>query len=147
MTNIIVVTHGPLATALLQSAQMVIGEQPTGVVAIPLGAEDDLESARAKIAAALHQMSCRNGVQQDTLVLVDLFGGTAANAAAWALRDCDFQLVAGVSLLMLLEVLLHRGQMSAAELAELAVRAGQQGIADVRAVLCSAPASAADSAS
>ncbi len=143
MTNIIVVTHGPLATALVQSAQMIIGEQPVGIVALPLSAEDDLESARARIAAALRG----DGAREETLVLVDLFGGTAANAAAWVLCDHDFELVAGVNLPMLLEVLLNRAQMSAAELADLAVRVGKQSIADVRAALSTAPASATDSAS
>lgn len=146
MTNIVVVTHGPLATALLQSAQMIIGERLADAAAVPLEAEDDLESARVKVAEALRRISRDNSAQQDVLVLVDLFGGTAANAAAWALRDADFQLVAGVNLPMLLEALLQRGQMSAAELADLAVRVGQQGIVDVRATLSAAPASAADSA-
>ena len=115
MNRIIVVTHGPLAAALLKSAQMILGEKLSDVEAVCLGPQDNLESARAKVELALAgaEMEKTSGaweasaVSSGVLVLVDLFGGTAGNAAAWALGDRSFEIVAGVNLPMLLEVLLN----------------------------------------
>jgi len=142
MVNILIVTHGPMAAALLKSAEMILGETLAEVKAICLGPQDNLDSARAKVELALAGIGA-HGAEQGVLVLVDLFGGTAGNAAAWALRDGTFEIVAGVNLPMLLEVLLNRDQMSATELAELAVEKGKQGVTDIGAALWKAPAAVA----
>jgi len=139
MNHVIIVTHGPLAAALLKSAEMILEEDLPDVKAICLGPQDNLDTARAKVELALAE--AENGATgQGILVLVDLFGGTAANAAAWVLQDRVFEIVAGVNLPMLLEVLLNRDQMSAAQLADLAVKKGKQGVTDVGAALWKAPA-------
>ena len=139
MNRIVIITHGPMAAALLKSAEMILGGTLSDVKAICLGPQDNLESARAKVESALAEVKA-DRAGQGGLVLVDLFGGTAGNAAAWALRDGAFEIVSGVNLPMLLEVLLNREQMSASELAELAVRKGKQGVADIGAALWKEPA-------
>jgi mannose PTS system EIIA component len=135
LNTIILITHGPLAQALLESAEMILGEQ-RGVQAICLGREDNLETARARVSEALR--AAGDGV----LVLADLFGGTASNAAAWALQGSKFELVAGVNLPMLLEALMNRDRLGATELAELAVQTGRQGVTNVSAMLKSSQPSA-----
>lgn len=130
MNTIILITHGPLAQALLESAEMILGEQ-TDVQTICLGREDNLETARARVAEALRAAG------DGALVLADLFGGTASNAAAWALQGSRFELVAGVNLPMLLEVLMNRERLDAAALAELAVQRGRQSVTDVGAMISS----------
>ncbi len=136
--QLVIVTHGHLATSLLESARMILGALPAGVWDICLSPEDSLESAHHKIVSVLE----RAGPAAGSLVLVDLFGGTASNAAAWALegRDSavvaeDSAVVAGVNLPMLLEVLVNMDRLSAAEAAQLAVEAGLGGVVDVRAAL------------
>lgn len=130
MNTIILITHGPLAQALLESAEMILGEQ-TDVQAICLGREDNLETAHARVAEALRVAG------GEALALADLFGGTASNAAAWALQEHRFALVAGVNLPMLLEVLMNREGLDAAALAELAVQTGRQSVTDVGAMMSS----------
>jgi len=134
MVRIILVTHGNLASALLEGAEIILGEKQPSVLTVCLSAADSLDSAHAELEAALDSLQ-QPVASEESLVLVDLFGGTASNAAAWALKGKDFQIVAGVNLPMLLEVLLNHDRMSASALAKLALTKGIQSIVDVRAVV------------
>lgn len=134
MKPVILITHGDLAAAFLHSAALVLGELPQDVHAVCLSCEDSLESARAKIDAVLENLLLEQG-NRETLLLVDLYGGTAANAAAWASQTHKVEVVAGVNLPMLLEVLLNREELSIGELARLAIEKGREGIVDLIAAL------------
>ena len=134
MNRLIVVTHGRLGEALLDSARLILGELPDGARDVCLCPEDNLDSMRAKIAAALDPVE-EPGHAVPALALVDLFGGTACNATAWALEGRDFQIVAGVNLPMLLEVLMQWGRLSVEQASRVAVEAGLRSVVDVRAAL------------
>ena len=134
MFRVIIVTHGRLAAALLESAGMILGKVPDGVQGICLCPQDNLESARRKILSALGPNE-RSGISSQALVLVDLFGGTACNAAAWASEERDFQIIAGVNLPMLLEIMVSRDHLSVSQAALAAMEAGTKSVVDVRAAL------------
>ena len=68
-------------------------------------------------------------------MLVDLFGGSPANAALRCLVEKDFECIAGVNLPMLLEVLMLRESMNARDLAAHALQSGCTGIRDLGAAL------------
>lgn len=77
MINVIVASHGPLASALLDSAHMVYGDLPH-VHAITLNDEAGIEGFRRDFALTLaHAGKAADGV----LVLCDMQSGTPWNVA------------------------------------------------------------------
>jgi mannose/fructose/sorbose-specific phosphotransferase system IIA component len=129
--GIVVASHCDFAKAIIASAEMIAGAQEN-VTAVCLSLDDNLESCREAIQAAIRQVDLGRGV----LVLIDLFGGTPCNAAALSLRDYCCPVVAGVNLPMLIEVVTSRDSVaSVEELAALAVTAGRASILDVGARL------------
>ena len=131
LTGIVVASHGDLASALISSAEMIVGSQDN-VAAVCLDPEDNLEACHDALCAAIDRVQTDAGV----IVLIDLFGGTPGNAAALGLRERSYPVVAGVNLPMLLEVLMSRlGSLSLKELTEIALQAGHNSIIDVGARL------------
>ena len=51
LVGVVVVTHGQLATELVNAAEMIVGELPR-FVAVSIGWHDDVETAREAIARA-----------------------------------------------------------------------------------------------
>ncbi|MDK9603805.1 PTS sugar transporter subunit IIA [Lelliottia wanjuensis] len=103
MIRFIVATHGPLASALLQSGQMVYGELPH-IQAVCLTEQAGIEGFRREFAATLEAASSQaDGV----LVLCDMQSGTPWNVACEAAFNPHTQppvaVVAGVNFPMLLQ--------------------------------------------
>ncbi len=107
MIGIILVTHGPLGRALLASAEMIIGAQEN-VHAISLEQEGNLESLQREVGRVARTADTGEGV----LLMVDMFGGTPANAVATVQVVPGRQCLCGVNLPMLLEALMQREQMT-----------------------------------
>lgn len=129
--GLVVAGHGELASGLIGCAELIVGHQE-GVEAVALRPEDSLESMQAALSEAIIRAERGAGV----LVLIDLYGGTPGNAAALSLRDHPVEIVTGVNLPMLLEVMLRREMGTPAkELAEMATETGRAGIVDLRAQL------------
>ena len=82
--GVVVVTHGQLATELVNSAEMIVGDLPH-FAAVSIGWHDDVEHAREEIGRAIARVtSSAGGTDEDpagVLVLTDMFGGTPANLA------------------------------------------------------------------
>jgi len=130
MVGIILASHGSLAAGLLDAATMIVGPQD-GVVTLALSPEDD----PGELAERLRELLPAPG-GGGALILTDLFGASPANAAARLMRDrSDVEIVAGMSLPLLLEVLMARETASAQELASHALNAGREGVRDVGAAV------------
>lgn len=102
MTHIIVATHGKFSEELVNSAAMVYGEdENTHVVTFLLG--EGGEHLVEKYQAIIAQLP----ENEPVLFLVDLFGGSPYNAASRVatMRGENTDIVTGVNLPMLLEVL------------------------------------------
>ena len=130
MIGIVIVCHGDLAVELVKAAQLICGTQEH-VVALSLHPEDPIEDLPARIIASADRFGSADGV----LVLVDISGGSPANAALRLLPERGYECVSGVNLPMLLEALLHRERMSTTELAARVESAGRNGIRDIGAAL------------
>jgi len=128
--GLILVAHGPLAHALLESAETIIGIQ-SNTSALSLDMDDSLENLTKEIERAIAKTDRGAGV----LLLVDLLGGTPCNAAALAMNAHQVEVVTGMNLGMVLEVLSQRRGKTLKELAHLAVRAGRDGVVNVRSRL------------
>jgi PTS system mannose-specific IIA component len=98
MIGVVVVTHGQLATELLNAAEMIVGELPR-FAAVSIGWHEDTHDAREEIAQAIARVRQPHGV----LILTDMFGGTSSNLAMTFLGN-EVEVITGVNLPMLIKL-------------------------------------------
>lgn len=125
MVGIVIVSHGDMAEGLLDAARMIVGEQE-GIVTVSLREMDAVEGLMERVAAAIEKVDSSDGV----LVLVDLFGASPFNASARLAMEGDskIEVIAGVSLPMLVELAVQRDGESLERLVNIAREAGTSGI-------------------
>jgi len=99
MIGVVVVTHGQLATELLNAAETIVGDLPR-FAAVSIGWHDDTGDARAEIEQAISRVGEGAGV----LILSDMFGGTASNLAMSFLSQGNVEVITGVNLPMLIKL-------------------------------------------
>lgn len=121
---ILIVTHGDFGKKLLESVQMIMGEQED-VVTLALNLGDDVESLRADVQKIVDENQRTN---KETIVFVDLFGGSPSNIALSLLKHYDVQVMVGVNMPMLIEILSSRNNYDIEDLVERSYRAGIDGI-------------------
>lgn len=98
-TGVVVVTHGQLATELLNAAEMIVGDLPR-FAAVSIGWHDDVTVARDALAQAVGKVDTGGGV----LLLTDMFGGTPSNLGMSLLQADALEVVTGVNLPMLIKL-------------------------------------------
>ena len=99
MIGVVVVTHGQLATELLNAAEMIVGDLPR-FAAVSIGWHDDVSDAREDIAQAIERVRGDAGV----LLLTDMFGGTPSNLALTFIETNQIEVITGVNLPMLIKL-------------------------------------------
>jgi len=97
--GVVVVTHGQLATELLNAAEMIVGSLPR-FAAVSIGWHDDVSVARLAIERAIARVSVGGHV----LLLTDMFGGTPTNLGLSFLEHGRVEVVTGVNLPMLIKL-------------------------------------------
>jgi PTS system mannose-specific IIA component len=97
--GVVVVTHGQLATELVNSAEMIVGDLPH-FTAVSIGWHDDVNDAREDIAQAIERVRGDGGV----LLLTDMFGGTPSNLGMTFLEKDQLEVITGVNLPMLIKL-------------------------------------------
>jgi len=97
--GVVVVTHGQLATELLNAAEMIVGDLPR-FAAVSIGWHDDVNVAREAIQRAVSRVDQGAGV----LLLTDMFGGTPSNLGLSLLEAGRVEVVTGVNLPMLIKL-------------------------------------------
>lgn len=132
MIGIVVVSHGNLAQELLRSAAMIVGENVMeNTWAVGLDPHEGIDGLTARLKDIL---SSFHG--EGVLILADVYGGSPFNAGtALSLESGERQaieVVAGVNLPMLMEVLLQRSDLSLPDLVACAYRAGVKGVVVLR---------------
>jgi PTS system mannose-specific IIA component len=104
MIGVVVVTHGQLATELVNAAEMIVGDLPQ-FAAVSIGWHDDVNDARDDIAQAVERVRSDDGV----LLLTDMFGGTPSNLGMTFLEKDKLEVITGVNLPMLIKLASLRG--------------------------------------
>src|SRR5215218_6255607 len=102
MIGVVVVTHGQLATELLNAAETIVGDLPR-FAAVSIGWHDDTQDAREEIAQAIGRVRQGHDDGQGVLILTDMFGGTPANLAMTFLAPNEVEVITGVNLPMLIK--------------------------------------------
>jgi PTS system mannose-specific IIA component len=97
--GVVVITHGQLATELVNSAEMIVGDLPH-FTAVSIGWHDDVNDAREDIAQAIERVRGDGGV----LLLTDMFGGTPSNLGMTFLEKDRLEVITGVNLPMLIKL-------------------------------------------
>ncbi len=113
MTGIVLATHGNLGEALINSMNLILGEQPQ-VEPLSLQVEDDIEVANTRLRAAVKKVDSGDGV----LILTDMLGGTPSNLSLALLGRPGVEVVSGVNLPMLLKAAQARQQSALRETAQ-----------------------------
>ncbi|MCI6189287.1 MAG: mannose/fructose/sorbose PTS transporter subunit IIA, partial [Clostridium sp.] len=126
MVGIILASHGEFAKGILQSSEMIFGQQEN-VKAVTLMPSEGPNDIRAKLEEAI--ASFEN--QDEVLFLVDLWGGTPFNQANTLFEEHKdkWAIVAGLNLPMLIEAYGARFSMeSAHEIAAYVLQPGREGV-------------------
>jgi len=97
--GVVVVTHGQLATELLNAAEAIVGDLPR-FAAVSIGWHDDMDDAREEIRQAIARLQGEGGV----LLLTDMFGGTPTNLGLSFVEPERVEVVTGVNLPMLIKL-------------------------------------------
>ncbi|MWC44390.1 PTS sugar transporter subunit IIA [Sphingomonas carotinifaciens] len=135
MIGLVLVTHGRLADEFVTAMVHVVGPQER-VATIAIGPEDDMETRRADIAAAIGQVDAGRGV----IVLTDLFGGTPSNLAISLMERGRVEVIAGMNLPMLIRLGSARKSMKVVDAVAAAREAGRKYISVASEVLGEAAA-------
>ena len=100
MVGIVIASHGEFASGILQSGQMILGEQEN-VKACTLMPSDSPENIKAKMEEAIASFDNKDEV----LFLIDLWGGTPFNQASALINGHEdkWAIVTGLNLPMLVE--------------------------------------------
>ncbi len=129
MINIVLVSHADLGDALFRAAEMIVGATES-LYSVSLLPEDSPEGFGEKLEAALRPIE-----GEETLILIDLFGGTPYNVAARQVLKDNVECVTGANLPMLLELIMSRDDASLSDLAEEITRAGQESVKNLGPML------------
>lgn len=104
MVGILLLTHAPLGQAFLEAAAHVFRTRPEHLTAIDVRADQDPAEVRALANAAIHDLDDGTGV----LVITDVMGGTPSNCTLPLSQPGHVEVIAGISLPMLLRAITYR---------------------------------------
>ena len=115
MIGIVIVTHGRLAEALIEAAEIIIGSRLEATESVSIDLSISAEKLRAKIAKGIKAVDGQEGV----LILTDMFGGTPSNLSYSFLEEGHIEVISGVNLPILIQAVslrdrdLELGQLAA----------------------------------
>lgn len=122
--GILILSHGPLCNALIESAKLISGDVD-GIVGLPLEPGCDVGAYADQACAALREMP------EGSIILFDLFAGTPFNQLVARFQAQPFHALCGVNLPMLLDANTMRETLSGAELVRAVAEAAQESIVNV----------------
>ena len=130
MIGLVLVTHGHLATEFRAALEHVVGPQAR-LATIAIAPDDDMESRRRDIIAAVDEVESGRGV----VILTDMFGGTPSNLAISVMEPGRIDVVAGVNLPRLIKLASVREEKTLDEAVTAAQDAGRKYITVASRVL------------
>ena len=104
MIGILIVAHDGLGDSLVDAVTHVLGARPPQVAVFPVAATDDPLALLPKARAAVTALDTGEGVA----ILSDIYGATPCNLAAKLAIAGQVEVIAGVSLPMLVRAFTYR---------------------------------------
>ncbi|MGS0742431.1 PTS sugar transporter subunit IIA [Glaciimonas sp. GG7] len=122
MVGILLLTHSPLGQAFLTAVSHVFRQTPERFEAIDVVADQNPAEVQLLAKQAVARLDDGSGV----LVITDVMGGTPSNCTLPLCSGTQTQVIAGISLPMLLRALTYRND-TLDVVAEMALAGGQGG--------------------
>src|SRR5690606_36389890 len=122
MIGILLLTHQPLGQAFIDAATHVFRSRPERLEAVDVVADQDPAEVRGLAQAAIARIDDGSGV----LVITDVMGGTPSNCTLALCQPGHVEVIAGISLPMLLRALTYRND-TLDVVVEMALAGGQSG--------------------
>jgi PTS system mannose-specific IIA component len=122
MIGILLLTHAPLGQAFIDAASHVFRGRPERIEAIDVWADQDTSEVKSLAQDAIGRLDNGGGV----LVITDVMGGTPSNCTLGLSQPGHVEVIAGISLPMLLRAITYRND-SIDVVVEMALAGGQGG--------------------
>lgn len=122
MVGILLLTHAPLGQAFIAAATHVFRGLPVQTEAIDVIADQDPDDIRKLAQEAITRINDGSGV----LVITDVMGGTPSNCTLQLCVPGEVEVIAGISLPMLLRAITYRHNTLDVAV-EMALSGGQNG--------------------
>lgn len=122
MIGILLLTHAPLGNAFIEAASHVFRGRPERLEAIDVCADQDPAEVNNVAKEAISRLDDGSGV----LVITDVMGGTPSNCTRRLSDPGHIEVIAGISLPMLLRALTYRND-TLDVVVEMALAGGQSG--------------------
>ncbi|HOO28184.1 MAG TPA: PTS sugar transporter subunit IIA, partial [Lachnospiraceae bacterium] len=103
MVEVILVSHGTYARALLESSELIMGEQEC-VYPFGFSLGENVEDLRSRIEEKIVEIK-KAHPEHEIMVLTDMKSGSPFNAAAFLMQSHSFIHIAGINLPIFLEIL------------------------------------------
>lgn len=124
--KIILVSHGPFSKGLLESVQMVLGEQEkmSAHCLMP-------EETPAALSERLEE-ELKDAGEEDVLFLTDLYHGSPFNVVVSLMKDYKFHHITGINLPLLIDAIMSRnGGLPVQEICDRLVKQAPETILNV----------------
>ncbi len=131
MTGILLVTHAMLGNALIETAELILGESLKNVGFVSINITEDPASLRKKIKKGISEVKTDNGV----LILTDMFGGTPSNLSYSFLEEGEIEVISGVNLPIFLKAVNSRSRMDMDTLTSTLIEHGKRSISLATGIL------------
>lgn len=122
MIGILLLTHAPLGQAFIEAASHVFRGRPERLEAVDVSADQDPGEVNRIAAGLIARLDDGSGV----LVITDVMGGTPSNCTRRLSEPGRVEVIAGISLPMLLRALTYRND-TLDVVVEMALAGGQSG--------------------
>jgi PTS system mannose-specific IIA component len=122
MVGILLLTHAPLGQAFISAATHVFRTPPERLASIDVSADQDPREVERLAKKAIVGLDDGSGV----LVITDVMGGTPSNCTLGLCNVDNVQVIAGISLPMLLRAITYRND-ALDVMVEMALAGGQGG--------------------
>jgi PTS system ascorbate-specific IIA component len=126
MVGILLLTHAPLGNAFIEAASHVFRGRPERMEAIDVRADQDPFEVKRLAQAAIARIDDGTGV----MVITDVMGGTPSNCTLQLCQPGHVEVIAGISLPMLLRAITYRND-TLDVVVEMALAGGQSGVVRV----------------
>ena len=125
--QLILASHGPLAEAFLQSAELITGMRPSSCHVLTMA----METSQEEVVQELDELFSRFAPDEDVLAMTDVFGGSITNILVEYSVEHPMRIVAGTSFPMVLEDLLSQPSKCTDGFVDGLVKVGKDGVVDV----------------